>query len=50
MKIPSVRSPTEFNYLINPLHKDHSKIKIVENKSLDFDSRLKCSRFFDGDY
>jgi RES domain-containing protein len=35
MKIPSVHSPVEFNYLINPLHKDHSKIKIFKSESLD---------------
>lgn len=40
LKVPSIVIHEEFNYLINPLHKDFSKIKIVDKKTFSFDSRL----------
>lgn len=40
LKVPSVIIIEEFNYLINPLHKDFHKIKIEEIKTFDFDRRL----------
>lgn len=40
LKVPSVVIHEEFNYLINPLHKDFGKIKIVDKKKFSFDSRL----------
>lgn len=41
MRVPSVHSPYEWNYLINPLHPDHRRLTIVENKPHPFDLRLK---------
>ncbi|MGN6178463.1 MAG: RES family NAD+ phosphorylase [Mucilaginibacter sp.] len=40
MKVPSVIVPQEFNYLLNPLHTDAAKIKLVEKKAFSFDARL----------
>jgi RES domain-containing protein len=40
LKVPSVVIPEEFNYLINPLHKDFHKVKIKETKLFRFDERL----------
>ncbi|MEQ8241596.1 MAG: RES family NAD+ phosphorylase, partial [Cyclobacteriaceae bacterium] len=41
MKLPSVIVPGEYNYLLNPLHKDHSATSIEEIiDPLQFDSRL----------
>jgi len=40
LKVPSVVMPEEFNYLINPLHKDFHKVKIKETKLFRFDERL----------
>ncbi|HPH88604.1 MAG TPA: RES family NAD+ phosphorylase [Chitinophagales bacterium] len=40
LKVPSVIIPEEFNYLINPLHKDFHKVKIKETKLFRFDDRL----------
>lgn len=43
MKVPSAHSPYESNYLINPQHPDHSRLKIVEVKKHIFDERLKAA-------
>ena len=43
IKIPSAVIPAEFNYLINPAHKDISKVSIVEVKDFVYDLRLKTS-------
>jgi RES domain-containing protein len=40
LKVPSVVISEEFNYLINPLHKDFHKVKIKETKLFRFDERL----------
>ena len=40
LKIPSVIIPSEFNFLINPLHKDISSIKIVNKEIFEVDDRL----------
>ncbi|GAB5565919.1 MAG: RES family NAD+ phosphorylase [Winogradskyella sp.] len=40
LKIPSAVLPNEFNYLINPNHKDFSKVKIVKKGFLDLDQRV----------
>lgn len=40
LKVPSAINPEEYNYLINPLHKDASKIKILEVKRISIDKRL----------
>ncbi|MEM8970279.1 MAG: RES family NAD+ phosphorylase [Bacteroidota bacterium] len=41
MRVPSAQSPTEYNYLFNPLHPWHDKLNIVEVKDAYFDPRLK---------
>lgn len=41
LKVPSAHSPFERNYLINPLHPDHGRLRIVETRSHFFDKRLK---------
>lgn len=41
LRVPSVHSPYERNCLINPLHPDHGRLRIVEHKSHPFDKRLK---------
>jgi len=40
LKIPSAIVEGEFNYLINPKHKDFMKIKILLTLSFNFDERL----------
>jgi RES domain-containing protein len=41
MKIPSVHSPVESNFLLNPQHQETDKIKIVSIEPHQFDERLK---------
>jgi RES domain-containing protein len=40
LRIPSVVIAEEFNYLINPLHPDAAKIKIIHMQPFLFDQRL----------
>jgi RES domain-containing protein len=40
MKVPSAVVSGDFNFLINPLHKDFNKIRIVEIEKFAFDERL----------
>lgn len=40
LKVPSAIVPQEHNFLINPLHKEFKKVKIVTNELLDLDKRL----------
>ena len=40
MKVPSAVIQGEFNYLINPHHKDMNTIKIIEIEQFNFDERL----------
>jgi len=40
LRVPSAVIPEEHNYLINPLHKDFKKIKIVKSTSYKLDGRL----------
>lgn len=40
LKVPSSIVPQEFNYLINPFHKDSKRIKIVRTEPVVFDNRL----------
>lgn len=40
LKIPSAIVDLENNFLINPLHADASKIKIISTKLFEFDKRL----------
>lgn len=41
MRVPSVHSPTEFNYLLNPLHPEHQMLTIASIEPHSFDPRLK---------
>jgi len=41
LKVPSAIIPQEFNYLINPLHRDFNAIKYAGKESFDFDERIK---------
>ena len=41
MRVPSVHSPIEFNYLLNPLHSEHKTLRLVSIEPHPFDSRLK---------
>ncbi len=40
LKVPSVIVQGDFNFLINPLHKDISLIKIVSTEPFEFDKRM----------
>lgn len=41
LKLPSVIIPTEFNFVINPLHPDFKKVKIKNIHSFTLDNRIK---------
>lgn len=40
LKVPSVVTRGDFNYLINPHHSDFKKIRIIESEPFLFDRRL----------
>lgn len=40
LTVPSVIMPEEWNYVLNPLHPDMKKVKIVHQKKIAFDKRL----------
>ena len=40
LKVPSAVVPTEWNYLLNPLHPEFGRIAIGPKKAVRFDSRL----------
>jgi RES domain-containing protein len=40
LKVPSVLVPDESNYLLNPLHPDFKKVKILVKSRVQFDERL----------
>jgi len=40
MQVPSAILEKENNILVNPLHKDFKKLKIIEISKMDFDPRL----------
>jgi len=40
IRVPSVIVPSEYNVVINPLHSDMTKVKIVEIEDFNFDERL----------
>lgn len=40
LKLPSAIVPLENNYLLNPLHPEIKRVKIVNKVQFDFDSRL----------
>lgn len=41
VRVPSSQSPTEFNYLLNPLHPEHKNLTPVSVEPHTFDPRLK---------
>ena len=41
LKVPSAIVPSEYNFIINPLHKDFSKIKVTKTERFVFDNRLQ---------
>lgn len=41
LRVPSIHSPTEYNYLLNPLHPEHQQLRIVSLEPHPFDARLK---------
>jgi RES domain-containing protein len=40
LKVPSAVVTEEYNFLINPLHPDFKKVKIIETRSFKTDERL----------
>ena len=40
MKVPSSIVPAEYNYLLNPLHPEASKAKVINREPFSFDERL----------
>ncbi|MEP4093260.1 RES family NAD+ phosphorylase [Reichenbachiella sp.] len=40
LKVPSASIPSEFNYLLNPLHDDFRHLKVVDARPIMFDHRL----------
>lgn len=40
MKVPSAVVQGDYNYLINPAHKDFDKVKIKKTEKFEFDKRL----------
>lgn len=40
LQVPSAVTKGDYNYLINPNHKDFSKIKIIEAEKFPFDKRI----------
>ena len=40
LQVPSAVIKTEFNYIINPLHKDFKKVKLVSSRRFEMDDRL----------
>lgn len=41
IKIPSSVIPAEFNYLLNPLHSDSKKFKVIDISDFIYDVRIK---------
>lgn len=41
LRLPSVISPGEYNFLVNPKHSDFTKLKIIKISSFLFDGRIK---------
>ncbi len=45
LKVPSAQSELDFNYLVNPAHPDHSRLKILKIITPQkFDKRLKSGK------
>ncbi|MFN8244607.1 MAG: RES family NAD+ phosphorylase [Ferruginibacter sp.] len=43
LKVPSAVIPEENNYIINPLHRDFPKVKLIKAKPFTFDKRFFSS-------
>jgi RES domain-containing protein len=43
LTIPSVLAPTECNWLINPLHPDFHRVKVISTEKFQYDQRLRKS-------
>jgi RES domain-containing protein len=41
LRVPSAILPDVFNYLINPLHRDAKRIRIISTKGIETDKRLR---------
>lgn len=41
LAVPSVLIPEELNYVLNPLHADFKKLKIVNTRRIRFDNRVQ---------
>ncbi len=41
LKVPSSIIPDEFNYLINPLHQDIKRIRVIHTRKMEFDQQFK---------
>ena len=41
LSVPSVLMPEENIYVINPLHADMNKVKIIQKRQIDFDRRVE---------
>lgn len=41
LRVPSVIIPSEFNFVINPLHTDFKKVRLKGVESFSFDRRIK---------
>jgi hypothetical protein len=46
MRVPSVRSPAEFNYLLNPLRHEKATLGLLSIEPHDFDSSNQPVIFF----
>jgi RES domain-containing protein len=40
LAVPSVLVPEEYNYMLNPLHTNMRKVKILHKRRIEFDSRV----------
>ncbi|MBC3785290.1 RES family NAD+ phosphorylase [Spirosoma utsteinense] len=41
MRVPSAQSPSEHNFLLNPLHPEHATLTLIRIEPHPFDPRLK---------
>ena len=44
LSVPCVLMPEEINYVLNPLHKDMRKVKIVHKRRIYFDKRIDVNK------